>query len=259
MRSNLDEDDDDRGRGRGRDRYRDEDRRHKPHFDSFLYWGTARAGLGLTLVGSIFISIGFILNLIFLLSFEQRQFGGFDRDEGLVILAQIGQLLLGLGGMMWILSLFMSGGAPSESGASGFSIGTRISFLSVLVTVLIIMATADRGFGRGNTGEFFLYIIIAELALMMIFWSLYLRAVAVYVGNSGAAAGAIIFMIVSLIGFGLNVFTMLSRNPFGEGKTMVLITSGLGVGMFIFQAILSGTIRGSLSDFLLRELKQLNR
>jgi hypothetical protein len=222
-----------------------------------LNWGTCRTEMNIILVAAIFL----ILGLGMLLYIETLGRGGVEGREILFALLPAMTLFLYLGVVMVIVTLFI-GGAPTEAGASGWSLGTRVSLLAFFLSIEGYIFMLQTGAIRDESVlRLFFFVFAGELALAIVFWSLYQRAVATYVGSGGAGM-TIPFMIVGLGTVGLFTYQyMESTGMIGggrmmrdreDGQTMAMIATGAMVVLALFQAGVAGSIKSGITNYVVR-------
>jgi hypothetical protein len=255
-RGRFDEDDYDDDRRRGRDRYEDRDRgrdrrdRYRDDLEpeTILGWGTARAGLGLNFIGSIFLTIAIGLFLLIILTESNRFDRGFGRNDITQILTIAAAVFGYLGAALYLIGIFLSGGSSSESGAMGWSIGTRVSILVFGVTVLLMSMS---GGGRG-TAEVMIIVMSIELGIVTLCWLMYLRQVASYSGSYGSATNAVILLVVSEILIVVGVIVAFV-GPFRiDGPGLAIVMNLVAIGMGVWQSIVIGGTRAGLTRFLIQ-------
>jgi hypothetical protein len=227
--------------------------------ETLLNWGTCRTELNIMMVGSIFVVLGLGLLLYMQMAFR----GGALRGEGAEVAVAVipaMTLFLYLGMAMVVITLFV-GGAPSISGASGFSLGTRVSFLAFLLAIEALIYLGQTGAINENGANGFIYLFAGLLALVIIFWSLYQKSVASYVGKPGAAGMAIPFMLVGLACIGINTYQTIEAAGLGGGlrgvqptESLALIATGSTILLAVFQAALAGAIKSGITTYVLRNM-----
>lgn len=242
------------------DDYRTRDRSHDSLAlapETILSWGTARAGLGMNVVGGIFMVVGFGLLLFFtVISNDGGPFGrdGFNRNELAEAIGPIATLLAGVGGLISLLGMFLSGGSSSESGARGWSYGTRILLFVFAFTLLLLMVLIEERLGNGERGQVVLLVLVFELAALALCWMMYLRQIAAYTESYGIAANAVVHLIVSELILSLFLLMIVTNSRLIDARFFTLIGGMTSVGMMIWQVtIVSGT-RAGLTQFLIKNM-----
>jgi hypothetical protein len=254
-RGRFDEDDSDDNRKKDRTPDRSDARPLTP--EAILGWGAARAGLGANFIGGIFLAVS--LFLIVMLSIGLQSRGAFEGGRVIRVIAEFTSLLLFLGGGVYLFGMFLSGGSSAESGARGWSLGTRVMIVVVPLTIMLFLIVAEtdrreRGLGQATT-----ITIMFEFGGVMLCWMMYLRQLAVYVGRRGTAFSAVAHLVVSEILLLLQLVLQISDSGLLESKPFNLIINLLAIGMMIWQMTIIAGIRSGLTQFLIRSMLRRGR
>ena len=224
--------------------------------ESFLGWATARTGLRLGMVGAIFMSVG-MLGLLW--SVVSRPPGGIaplrEPDKLAEVFQTLTALALVAGAACYLVSLFLTSGAPPESGGAAWSAALRIAVVALLLLVTAAQVGAFKGSREGR--QTFLVLLYALSAIIFSCWCMYLRAVASYVGCRGTAVALVALLVVGLLSLGANVLLAISDVPTMSGSNSTIVQALVAVGLLIWQAIALGIVGTSLTDLLLKRLRDV--
>lgn len=224
---------------------------------TLLNWGSCRTEMGIMLVAGVFLTIGLSL----LLYIEMMATALSDDPVIAVAIIPAMTMFLYLGGVMVIVALFI-GGAPSEAGGSGWSLGTRVSFLALLLSIVGLIYLVQASEPNKNNYKLFIYLFAGELALVIIFWSLYQRGVAQHVGSNAAAGATIPFLLLGVACVGLYAFNFLEsfamlggiRRARYDREDLAKIATGALVVLALYQTFLAGAIRSGITRHVLSHM-----
>jgi hypothetical protein len=239
---------------------------------TLLDWGTCRTEMGILMVAGVFLVLGLGLQLYYdTLVVPPRvapvrdprgEMIGVEEMEIALLIQPAMRLFLNLGGVMLVVCLFI-GGAPSEAGAGGWSLGTRISFLGLLIGVEAMRYLFRMGEMTPAIEKLFIFLFAGELGLVVVFWSLYQRAVAKWVGRGGVALAMLPFLILGVGCVGLySYYTLDAQGLIGlprpggmdERRTLLTISTASLIGLALYQAILASLVRAGIKRFVLRNV-----
>ena len=238
---------------------------------SVLGWGTVRAGLAQTVVGSILFAFSLLVMYVIRIT-------ALDGHGTNMLIVVIGSLC-GVGALAGFLAAvagsFMGCAAPSESGARGWAIAYTV-LVTLFITLAAVQFIAQReadytfqreiGFGQriGHTTpawrpdelQIVRYLLIGSLPLAQLCYLLFLRSVASFFQRSALALGVICYLAFNLL-FTAGLFLMFtgtldsgSLPVQGEGLAYLLIAVVVSLG--VWGVVLVGQVRGAISRGLLQ-------
>lgn len=256
-----------------------------------LGWGTVRAGLALTVVGSIlFFACAFVLFTVkgvavpqAVPSVEHAQRGGLvgERAETNALTVVVG--FLGSLGLVAALVLVLAGmcmgcAAPEDSGARGWAIGvSALLALSIVLTVVLAVAATEihraqvENLDRVMSGRppvptvptwgpyevrLLLYGLCAAAVAAAVFYLLFLRGVARHFHRDSLALGVGCFLAF----FGLfcaGVLLLATQTvevklrPAG-GESMLWVVLGALATVSVWFVVLVGMVRGAVTRGILK-------
>lgn len=237
---------------------------------TLLDWGTCRTEMGILMVAGVFLVLGLGLQLYYdtlvvpprVAPVQDPRGGmvGADEVEIALLIQPAMRLFLNLGGVMLVVCLFI-GGAPTEAGAGGWSLGTRISFLGVLIGVEGMRYLFRMGEMTPAIEKLFIFLFAGELGLVVVFWGLYQRAIAKWVGLGRVRVALLPLMLFGVGCVGLyGYYTLDAEGLIGlprpggmdERRTLLTISTASLIGLALYQSVLASLVRSGVKRFVLQ-------
>jgi hypothetical protein len=259
---------------------------HSPYDDrqdsiaraDLLAWGTVRAGLALTFVGSLLAFISLFVLAAVMLSVRARLQGGAALPVLVLMCASLGWVA----GLILVVSgACMTSAAPQNSGAKGWGIGTCIFALLTLVLFavvvlvginvieqrekqekennLILLGEPRLGPAREpfspQEARLIVYGFEGTWLLGVICYWLCLRAIASHFRREGLAVGVLVYLIVNvLFTVGVNVMFHSDKPPVANLDQLQTLAWVILVGFVVLAVwgiVLVGVVRAALTEGLL--------
>jgi hypothetical protein len=247
--------------------------------EDLLAWGTVRAGLALTFIGSLLAFISFFVLIAVMLSVQARLQGGGALPVLVVMYASLGWVA---GIILCFSGACMSSAAPQNSGAKGWGIGTCIfSLLSLALFAVVVLVAINVIEQREKQEKEKNLIVLGDPRLTpprepfspqearligygfqgtwhlgVICYVLFLRAIASHFRRDGLAVGVVVYLIVYVLFMaGVNVLAHSDKPPVAnleQLQTLAWVIAGGIVILAVWGIVLVGVVRAALTEGLVR-------
>jgi hypothetical protein len=238
---------------------------------SVLGWGTVRAGLAQTVVGSLLLAFsGLVMYVIRITALD-----GHGTNMLIVVIAALCGVGTLAGFVAAVSGAFMGCAAPSESGARGWAVACTV-LLTLFITLLAVVFIAYRESEYALQGDIALgprlhstapawqpnelqvvrYLMFASLPLAQLCYLLFLRAVASFFQRDALALGVVCYLAFNLLfttGLVLlfsGVLDLGSLPIQGEGLAYLFIAVVVTLG--VWGVVLVGQVRGAVTRGILK-------